>query len=219
MPANEASLALTDAHREQVLALRQRVLRAVSLAWGLVTLDDLPGTHAQWRELAAEYLHAGQRAAAYEAHAYVAAYTASETGGLVQARVRPVEEYVGRSIDDSSDIQARLAGSLVAVRFALMVKREALAAGLVRAQQVTAMEVAHSARRALSDALVDTPETVGWRRVTAPRACTVCAAAATGAVIDPDELPDAHPWCRCVAEPQLRGLRDRHPRPTPEIER
>ena len=91
-----------------------------------------------------------------------------------------------------------------------------LAAGLTRARAIAAWQVAESARTALADAMTESDVVVGWRRATSGAPCGACLAAATGAILDTEDVPEAHTNCQCVAEPVIRGVRDLHPRPTGE---
>ncbi|MEJ7765031.1 MAG: hypothetical protein WKF86_06010 [Acidimicrobiales bacterium] len=77
---------------------------------------------------------------------------------------------------------------------------EALDRGLARAVRITATETARAGTDAVAAIAQDRTE--GWRRVTGPKPCPICAGLADGSINpwDDEEKISAHPHCSCVAE-------------------
>lgn len=216
MARRAASLAITDRYRDALVGLRARVLGAVTASWRqTVSLDDLDGTVAAWARGAGAVIEAGKAQAAAHSDVYLAAFVASELGKPQAPRGAALpavtRDPAGRTLEEAA------ASSAIAVKVALAYRRpgpEALAAGLLRGQRLAAGEVARAGRDSLAGLMAADENVEGWLRVTGPAPCGACIAAATGAIRSTDEVPEAHTYCQCVAEPVVRGVRDAHPRPT-----
>lgn len=209
MPGQAASLRITDAYRERLVMLRGRVLSGVSSAWALVSAESLDETAARAIPFARDVVAAGAAQAAALSGAYLGAFATSELRRTITVPPPPAPEPSGGDIG-SAVIAAKVAAGY------RRPDREILAAGLTRARAIAAWQVAESARTALADAMTESDVVVGWRRATSGAPCGACLAAATGAILDTEDVPEAHTNCQCVAEPVIRGVRDLHPRPTGE---
>lgn len=218
MPANEASLRITDSYRAQLLGHRTALQRALTASWATVAIEDLDGTGAAWLVVAEQLVASGKRRAVTFSRRYLATYTGSELGRTVDPVDLDPDEYA-RGALDGRRLRDVLVPAIITVKSALLEQRGrglALQMGAGRMQRVAAVEVAAAARHSLSDAMRHTGNVAGWRRATTSNPCGACLAAATGAVRDTAEIPDVHAHCRCIAEPVIRGIRDRHSRPTGE---
>lgn len=207
MAAALRSLAITDAYRERSVALRGAVLVGVTQAWGLVRVDDLDRTGRDAVRLARSVVEAGAAQAAALAGVYLQAFVTSELGRRVSVPAVRVPEL------DGGDLASAVIASKVAAGYRRP-RNEILAGGLVRARTIASWQIASAARRSLLEAMVGTERIIGWRRATSGAPCGACLAAATGAIRDTDEVPEAHTHCQCVAEPVVSGVSDAHPRPT-----
>lgn len=217
MPRNASSLALTDGYARSLFALRERTARVVLGAW-VLDPRDVGGSLGRWLSVAVPVLGGGQRAAAELAAAYLSAYRASELGGRALAYDLNADRYAGQT-PDGRPLRRVLSTSQVAVRVALDRGTNAEVAsrwGATRALRTVRQEVAEAARFAQRDLMDADDRITGWRRVTGAMPCGACLAASTGAVRRTSEVPPAHAACRCVAEPVVRGVRERVHRPTGE---
>jgi hypothetical protein len=216
VPGNPASLQITANYQAQLQLLAQRVQAAMTIPWRQVNLDRLDETIAAWVALVAPLLVAGKGLSAQLADSYAAAYTSSELGAHVAPLGLAPQNYAagldGRAIPDV------LAAAGIAVKTAVKDSKApnvALAAGLARAQRTTGFEIVQTARIAQRDAM-RRPEIIGWRRALSTGACGACMGSATGAIHPVGDMPKVHRHDRCVAEPVIRGVRDRAERPTGE---
>jgi len=216
MPGNPRSLDVTDRYRTGLVGLRARTLQAVAATWGVVSLDDLDQTGDRWARMAGAIVATAREQAALASTAYLAAYLTSETGRAVTAQQPDTARYA-QQLDTGKSPGEGMASALVAVRVALAHQRpaaHALQAGLVRARGMASANVSQAAREQLSDAIQADDRVAGWRRATSGSPCGACLAAATGAVRADSDVPEAHTHCQCVAEPVVRGVRERAHRPT-----
>jgi hypothetical protein len=216
VPASPASLQVTANYQAQLQALAQRVQAALAFGWRQVTLDDLDTSLAAWLALTAPLVTASKGLAAQLADVYTAAYASSELGRRASPLGLAGQDYTLGL--DGRTIREVLAPAGIAVKAALKESKPpnvALAAGLGRAQRTAGFEIVQTARVAQADAM-RRPEVVGWRRALAAGACGACMGSATGAVHPVGDMPKVHRHDRCVAEPVVRGVRDRVERPTGE---
>lgn len=191
-------------YRASVLLLRSRTVRALLRAYGLlVDPEHLAATTEEFARIAATVVLAGQRAAVTLADAFVALVLSRETGLLYPARGVDPAPFLGLR-DTDAPLEAVLASSQVFVRRALEQDRpeeEALAYGAHRAVRLGATEVVRAGADALAALADDSGLSPGWRRVTGPTACPVCAGLADGSLQPWDAEVQAHPHCSCVARP------------------
>src|SRR4051812_21834194 len=85
MPGSPRSLLITDAYRQRLNALSDRLSALTLTQWQRVTLSDLDGTHSDWLAATVATLDAAQRAGVHLTAAYLGAFIGSELG-------RPVSE-------------------------------------------------------------------------------------------------------------------------------
>ena len=216
MPGAEHSLAVTEAYRARLLNLRARTIRVAAIAWRQVTLDDLPGSYRAWLQLTAAVVTTAQRQGIILSEAYVAAFVASELGRAQPVVRTGLEETAGAGQDGRSLLLV-LAPPLLTIRAALRRGVEpdrALEMGLARASRTVGVEVAEASHRAVNLAARRDTRVIGWRRATGPNPCGACLGAADGEIHRFEEPLEGHPYDRCVRELVVRGVRDRHARPT-----
>lgn len=216
MPGSPASLQVTANYQAQLQLLAQRIQNALALGWRQVNLNDLDGSVDAWLALAAPLVTAGKGFSAQIADVYTASYVAQETG----LRAAPLGLRAGdyATALDGREVTEALAPAAIEVKAALRDEKSpnvALAAGLARAQRTAGFEIVQTARVAQADAM-RRPEVVGWRRAVGGGACGACMGSATGAIHPVGDMPRVHRRDRCVAEPVIRGVRDRVERPTGE---
>jgi hypothetical protein len=216
VPATREALRLTDAYRAQLLGVRQRTVGLARQQWAQVNREDLDGSFAAWLGATAAVVELAQATGAGAADAYLAAYLTAELGRRVPAQGLDLAAYAGRA-GDGRALPDALRPALLTVKVALVERRPpdvALRMGLNRAVRTIAREVLGAPRRALADAMGAHERVAGWRRATSGNPCGACMGAATGALHASDEALDVHDHCRCVTEPVVRGVRERHRRPT-----
>jgi hypothetical protein len=216
MPATERALRVTDAYRAQLLTLRARALRATSATWSTVTLDDLDGSFAAWRQAMTTLLGAGQLQGIRLSDAYLAAFLAAELGRPEPVQHTDAPALIGRG-QDGRPLAAVLTPPLFTIRAALGRGRgaePALRAGLSRATLAIDVEILAAPRTALRQGMTREERIIGYRRVTSGNACGACLGAATGAIHPSATALKVHGHCRCTKEPVVRGVRERHRRPT-----
>lgn len=216
MPSSPASLQITANYQAQLQALAQRVQHALAIGWRTVNPDDIDTTVAAWAALVTPTLTAGKGLAAQLADVYTASYASQELGRrAAPLGLRPGDYSAGI---DGRPVAEVLAPAGIEVKKALKDSKApgvAFALGLARAQRTAGFEVVQTARVAQLDAM-QRPEVVGWRRALSAGACGACMGSATGAIHPVGDMPRVHRHDRCVAEPVIRGVRDRVERPTGE---
>lgn len=221
MPANLEALRATNAYRARLLAIRQQTIRAAALQWRGLDFADLDASFARWQQATALVTAGAQGAAAGLASAYLTHYLRASLG----ARAHPAPAidtaaYAGRSRDGRPLAEA-LRAPLYTVKIALGQGNAPAAAasiGFARAQRTVAAETMAASRGALSDGIREDDRVVGWRRAVDGGACGACLGSATGAIFPDEDVPEVHDYCRCLAEPVVRGVRERTPRQTgPEL--
>jgi hypothetical protein len=216
MPANPRSLAITDAYRARLVALRTQTATVAKQAWPIVSLDNLDATVRQWAAVTGLTVARGQLAAATLTNLYLAAYVASETGKPVEPSGADLAQYEGKT-EDGRPVTELLTGAAIAVKVSLGYGNSgnaALAAGLARGMRGATGQVLAAGRTAMDDMTQADQQIIGWRRVAAANACGVCLGAATGAIQQDAEVLLCHDSCRCTKEPVVRGVRDTVQRPT-----
>jgi hypothetical protein len=119
MPANPRSLQITDAYRERLNALADRLAALTQAQWQRVTLANLDGTHADWLASTVAMLEAAQRAGVHVTAAYLAAFIGSETGRTANELPRVDDaRFVGLA-DDGQALGVPLGKTLIGVKAAL----------------------------------------------------------------------------------------------------
>lgn len=218
MPASERSLRITDAYRDRLNALADRLGALVEHYWASVTLTDLDRSHAEWLSLTVAMLEQAQRAGVHLTAAYLASFVASEQ----DVRVAPVAGVAGAFeglAQDGRPLAEALAPTLITVKTALKDGKDppvALAEGARRAVRLASSAVTAAPRSALMQQIRTHSEIVGWRRVT-HGGCGACLAAAAHGY-ERDHPMHVHDHCHCTAEPVVKDVPDTAPRATgPEI--
>lgn len=207
MPAQRRSLAVTDAYRSRLLAIRSRVEREAARRFP--SIDQLDAT--DFPERMAAVLSQAQAEAVRVTAGYLAAFLSSELG----QRTRPVSvssrDFVGLS-RDGRPLEEALRSPLIGVKAKLAEGAEfevAVAVGRNRAARMAEVDLMHAARAALEDAIERDDRLEGWERATAGT-CGACAA------LSGTSGPhfQVHPNCQCVSQPVVRGVSNRFPLPT-----
>lgn len=210
MPAQELSLSVTEAYRESLLALRDRVQALARTTWASVSMDDLEGTFSRWQSLMVTTVTGAQAAAVRSSGAYLSAYIASELSEAPQpSPAIDSTRYVGKT-RDGRPLSDALRSPLIGVRreFKRGANLEAaMREGLNRAVRMTGEAVMHAGRQSLLDMIEADERTDGFERSVAGT-CAACMALSGKAA---DEV---HPGCQCVSQPTVVGVRDRFPLPT-----
>ena len=215
MPANRLSFAVTDAYRDEALALRGQAGAVARTGWGRIDRGRIADSYENFLTPTVSALTAIQGAAVRLAAAYATAYLASELGEPVEAvEAFDTTDLVGRS-RDGRRLEDALRSPLIAVLYELprTGPDNAVRRGLNRAVFMAQMAADHATREALSRAIKVDERFVGYARAV-KGTCGACIAVA-------GRYPDGihfqvHPNCKCVQEPIVRGVRDRFPRPTAE---
>jgi hypothetical protein len=216
VPARARSLAVTDGYRRRLAKLSDVTGRSVAAAF-TVDPDDLRRSGGTAVRRAAKTVAVAQRSAALLAAAYLADYVRSETGEREPVELDP-DVYAGQTVDGRA-VARPLASAVIAVRLGLARGKDERSArdwGRSRVERVARTEVVEAARAAQRDGMETSERITGWRRAAGAGACGACLAAATGAVRATDEIPEAHAFCRCVAEPVVAGVPERARRRTGE---
>lgn len=216
MPATELALEHTDRYRAQLLDIRRRAITVAGVAWEQVNADDLERTFVDWRRQSAAALATAQRAGLTLTAGYLGAYLSAELDTPERAEPIDVEGLVGHAAD-GRPIELALQPAIATVAMALRQRRgrkRALQMGLNRATRTVSREFMFTVRAGLDESIADDRRVLGWRRATSGNACGACLGAATGAIHQSAEVLRVHDHCRCIKEPVIRGVRERHRRPT-----
>jgi hypothetical protein len=219
MPGSPRSLLITDAYRDRLNALADRLAALTLTQWQRVTLVNLDGSHADWLAATTAMLDAAQRAGVHLTAAYLAAFIGSETGRAQVELPRLDDGRFAGLADDGQALAVPLGKTLIGVKAALKDGKQpedALRQEGARAVRLAGMAVLAAPRAALADQIASHPMLVGWQRVT-HGGCGACLAAAARGY-DRHEPMHVHPHCHCSQEPVVRGVPDAAPRATgPEI--
>lgn len=220
MPANPASLEITDDYRARLLRLRDRVVRMVLTSWTTtVDIERLEASFRVWARAAEETISAGQAAAAMASGTYLAEFVASELDEHPTPLDLDPGDYAGQA-NDGRPLGALLGSVLVGARLA---ERKGLdvsqvrVAGAARAVRLARTEVMEASRRALADGMNRHQRVKGYRRVTSGSgSCGACLGSATRTIYPTRARLRIHWSCRCTAEPVVSGVSERVKRPTGE---
>lgn len=214
MPGSHVALQVTDVYRRKMALMRDLAQRTAARNWPIINVDNLDATHAEWVARTAPSLTELQRGATRLSNAYLGAYVTRETRRRANPPV-PTDDAVGVSRAGKPLVEA-LSSSLIAVKVAIgagTALDAALALGLGDATRNANEDVAFTARDALSTAIGQSDQVIGWRRVTGG-GCGACMAAADGVVMPDDMDIEIHDNCQCTAEPVVRDAPDVVQRPT-----
>lgn len=212
MPAELLSFHVTDAYRDRVQQLHLTFGTLLRLRWSQIT-TDLDETYEAWLTAAAPAITLAQRQAVEASGAYLTAFLTSEFGSPTEASPIETAPYAGWS-RDGRPLREALASPLIAVKSSLARGADlprALRDGQVRMERMVGLEIDHAALDSLLHGIDADDQFDGWERAVRGT-CGACLAAATG----PTDglLFPRHPHCKCVAEPRVRGVPIRFPRPT-----
>jgi hypothetical protein len=207
MPRSPQSPRLTNAYRQRIITITDRVERAAVTSWP--SIDTLDGT--RWPERMAAVVGGAQTEAARAASGYLTAFLSLELGRRVPTVNVDSRRYTGLSRDGRPLVEA-LHSPVIGVLAALKDRKtpqEALAFGRQRATRMVEVEVMNAARSALTDAIDADDRLEGWERVTRGT-CGACLA------LSGDHGPHfhVHPGCKCVPQPRVKGVADKHPVPS-----
>ncbi len=197
MPANRASLGVTDAYRRRMLEIRRKGEQMARQTWGDVDPEDLAGTFKV--KPLANGVGTLQRTGVLLSQAYVQAFIKSEIGKDVL--IPTPQGFSGNSFDD------------VKLRFALwrpvvLVKQlleqgvdmpEAMRRGRDTLLRSVSLATDGAIRDSLQKLYGRQPEIVGWKRAV-KGTCDICMGAADGSTLPPGTPLDIHPSCECVSE-------------------
>jgi hypothetical protein len=218
MPASERSLRITDAYRERLIALSDRMGAYAAQQWAQVAVEDLDRTHARWLVSTVAALEQAQRSGSLLTAAYVAAFMAAELNRRTM-EVPQVDpgRWVGAA--DGQPLDVPLSKTLIGVKAAIkdgIAPADALSAQQHRAERLAVSATMAAPRRMLAEQIASDTRIVGWRRVTRG-GCGACLALAAEGYTDREPLK-VHDHCHCTAEPVIRDAADVARRPTgPEI--
>lgn len=212
MARDRRSLVLTERYRDRLQATKLRVERLARQRWP-ARIEDFDAASDPWRTATAQALTLGQRELVRVTAAYLGAFATLELGRTQRPPEIDATRYVGLSRDGRTVTEA-LESPLIGVRAALadgLAPNEALRRGLQRAVRMVDLDTLNAPRVAMMDAIAADERFAGWQRAVSGT-CGACAAVASGPT--DSTLFEVHPNCECVAEPQVRGVRDLVPRLT-----
>lgn len=219
MPGSPRSLLITDAYRERLNALSDRLAALTLTQWQRVTLSNLDGSHADWLAATVAMLEAAQRAGVHLTAAYLGAFIGSELGQPISELPRVDDWRFAGLAEDGQALDVPLGKTLIGVRAALKdgkAPEVALSEQGVRAVRLASSAVMAAPRAALADQIATHPMLVGWQRVT-HGGCGACLGAAAKGYSRHEPM-HVHAHCRCTQEPVVRDVPDSAPRATgPEI--
>lgn len=196
---------LTEAFRQQQLALRASTLLDLGRLWALFDVST-PGSYDAFVEAAHGLIRLRHGDSAQLAGAYLRVFRATEgIGGRVPAFARaeaPLLEQVAVVLRATG-----LAGTVRALR-AGKTMRQALASGLVQASGATSRLVMAGGQDRVRAFVEADPLAKGWVRVTSGSPCAFCAMLASRGPTYRSERTarfQAHDHCSCAAAPFYGG--------------
>lgn len=214
MPATEQAFALTNNYRQRQAQVTAHAVAITAALWRTLNPDNLSKSYPAFLAPAVRALSVAQQVSGGLAAGYLPAFVRAETSKPVTVDVSPAER-AGVTADGRPLEQAVQRG-LVQVKMALATGRPigpAMDNGLAFVVRTARTEVPQAGRDILGDAMQQTHLVRGWVRVTSPRPCGACLALA-GKFSASSESIKVHAACQCTAEPVVRSLPDRFPRPT-----
>lgn len=214
MPANPRSLSLLDAYHDQLSRLRAQTTQLVVRRHAVINPEDLTSGYQMFVTDAARIIEAGQRQAATYSDALLKGFVRLEAGRDEEI-TEPVEDNAGFTTDGR-----RLTEVLAAVpaKVFLAIKlgkstEDALAFGRFAASRTAVTEVMDAASQELTHQMKESPSVGGWRWKSRGT-CGACLAMDSGQVLSLAQPLNRHPYCQCVAEPVVKGVRERVKRET-----
>ena len=208
MPQSPRSLRLTDAYRQRVLAVRERLQTQAQRTWP--TIETLDGT--DWADRMAAALTQAQAEVVRVSAAYLTAFLASETGKRNTVSIDS-RNYAGKSRDGrplSESLRSPLIGTLKGLKDGLGAS-ESLSVGLNRAVRMVGVDYDNAHHTALLETIASDDRFDGWQR-SLSGTCGACASVASG--ISHSLAFPVHPGCKCVASPVVKGAANTFPVPT-----
>lgn len=199
MATTRAARAVTLAHRDQLLRLREVSGNGISQAWlrfGNVDTDD------QFLSRASGLVTATRESTAQLAFSYVSAYGTLEGAQLdidPEVITAVVEETRGGVPVEEVYHRPQVAARSILAGGGLW--RDAMEFAAKVAARTLITDVALVNRAAL-DAAADrlNPQANGWVRIAGPTACGFCAKVA-GQIVSRPNIAPLHPYCSCTLEP------------------
>lgn len=215
MASTEQAIALTNAYRLRQMQITENAVAITAALWRTVIPDQISQTYPQFLTPTARALSAAQQVAGGLAVGYLPAFVAAETGKPQPPPELDPAARAGLTVD-GRPLEQALQRGLVQVKMALAAGRPigpAMDTGLGFVVRTARTEVPQAGRDLLGQGMEQTHLVHGWVRVTSPRPCGACLARA--GVFEPDSVSiDVHAACQCTAEPVVKDVPDRFPRPT-----
>lgn len=214
MAATEQAIALTNAYRQRQTQITQNILAIVASLWRAINPDQIAQTYPQFLLPAVRAVTVGQQVAGGLAAGYLPAFIAAETAKPTTLDLNPAAR-AGLTVD-GRPLEQALQRGLLQVKLALSTGRpvgQAMDTGLGFVVRTARTEVPQAGRDVLAQGMRQTHLVHGWVRVTSPRPCGACLARA--GEFEPDSHTiTVHAACQCTAEPVVKDVPNRYPRPT-----
>lgn len=214
MPANPRSLGLLEAYHEQLASIRKRTAELVVRRYDAIHPEDLSNGFKNFVPDAAQVIEAGQGQAALFSDAMLRGFIRLESGQEEEI-TEPVEDNAGFTTDGrrlTEVLSAVPAKVFLAIKSGRSVE-EAMRFGRFASTRTTVTEVMDAATQELTHQMKQSPLVQGWRWKSRGT-CGACLALDDGEIL-PDGRPlNRHPYCQCVAEPVIRGVREKVQRQT-----
>lgn len=214
MPANPRSLSLLEAYHDQLSRLRAQTTQLVVRRHAVINPEDLTAGYQAFVGDAARIIEAGQRQAATYSDALLKGFIRLEAGREEEI-TEPVEDNAGFTTDGrrlTEVLSAIPAKVFLAIKLGRSTQ-DALAFGRFAASRTAVTEVMDAASQELAHQMKESPSVAGWRWKSRGT-CGACLAMDSGEVRSVAQPLNRHPYCQCVAEPVVRGVRERVKRET-----
>jgi hypothetical protein len=213
MPSTAEAAAITDSYRRRLGQTRDAAAEGLAAGLAQVDLDLTPAALERqlrvWTARGAGLLDAAADRATLLSVAYLSAYV--RASGVDDV---PVATTTRRPPGAARAVEIARIGLLW--RLGRGDGREmALRTATTYALRGARTHTMDAARQSLGEAMVEHPQVRGWRRVTAGTTDEFCASRA-GVLLEDQADVEAHPGCRCTAEPVLRQVPERVQRAAPE---
>ena len=217
MPRDARSANLTLAYRNQLLVTRQTANRALAATWQTVDSADIVASYKRAAPGLASIVEGAQRRNVTVSQRYARAYLANETRKRTAsiAKIEP-DKYIGNTPqggDTPTALKRSMYGALTAAQYGRG-EQVASAIGFNILARSAGAQILGAGRQALGDIIRGTDAFEAWIRVVSDTACGACLGLTDGAEMDPNDDPEVHENCRCVAEPQVAGVPNNAPQPT-----
>jgi hypothetical protein len=215
MAATEQAFQLTNNYRQQQSTVTENAVAILAALWRTISPAQLSATYPSFLAPAVRALTVAQQISGGLSAGYLPAFIGAETGTVPAAPAVDVAARAGVTVD-GRPLEQAVGRGLVQIKMALATGRPiepAMNTGLAFVVRTARTEVPQAGRDILSEAMNQTHQVHGWVRVTSARPCGACLADAGHFHIRHAPLP-VHSACQCTAEPVVRNLPDRFPRPT-----